>query len=56
MFCIFGAATALLGTGNMAQSNTIAQTFMGAASASFGYEVSPVVPGLIITVACGLVL
>ena len=32
MFCIFGAATALLGTGNMAQSNTIVQTFGHAAA------------------------
>ncbi len=56
MFCIFGAATALLGTGNMAQSNTIATTFVGAAKQSFNVDVSPVVPGLIITIACGLVL
>ena len=56
MFCIFGAATALLGTGNMAQSNTIAQTFMQAARNNFEIEVSPLVPGLLITVACGLVL
>lgn len=56
MFCIFGAATALLGTGNMAQSNTIAQTFVEAADKSFGVTVSPWVPGAIITVAVGLVL
>ena len=55
MFCIFGAATALLGTGNMAQSNTIVRTFVEAAS-GFGWEVSPWVPGLIITVAVGAVL
>ena len=56
MFCIFGAATALLGTGNMAQSNTIAQTFRQAAQQYFDTDVSPLVPGLLITVACGLVL
>ena len=56
MFCVFGAATALLGTGNMAQSNTIAQTFVEAADRSFGLTVSPWVPGAIITVAVGLVL
>ena len=55
MFCIFGAATALLGTGNMAQSNTIVRTFVEAAS-RLGVEVSPWVPGLLITVAVGAVL
>jgi len=56
MFCVFGAATALFGTGNMAQSNTIAQTFRQAAQQNFGLDVNPLVPGLLITVACGLVL
>lgn len=56
MFCIFGAATALLGTGNMAQSNTIAQTFRQAAKQYFDTDVNPLIPGLLITVACGLVL
>jgi len=56
MFCIFGAATALFGTGNMAQSNTIAQTFRQAALENFDMEVSAWIPGLLITVACGLVL
>jgi AGCS family alanine or glycine:cation symporter len=56
MFCLFGAATALFGTGNMAQSNTIAQTFMQAAEQNFGLTVGPWIPGIIITVACGLVL
>lgn len=55
-FCIFGAVTALLGTGNMAQSNTIAQTFRQAAQQNFGTDVSPFVPGLLITFAVGLVL
>ena len=56
MFCVFGAATAIFGTGNMAQSNTIAQTFMQAAKQNFNIEVSPLVPGMLITLACGLVL
>ena len=56
MFCVFGAATALFGTGNMAQSNTIAQTFRQAAKQNFDMDVSPLIPGLLITVAVGLVL
>jgi AGCS family alanine or glycine:cation symporter len=56
MFCLFGAATALLGTGNMAQSNTVAQTFMQAMDQTFNWKVGPWIPGLLITVACGLVL
>ncbi|HXV60303.1 MAG TPA: sodium:alanine symporter family protein [Vicinamibacteria bacterium] len=56
MFCLFGAATALLGTGNMAQSNTIAQTFMKASEQTFGTTIDAWVPGVLITVACGLVL
>jgi AGCS family alanine or glycine:cation symporter len=56
MFCLFGAATALLGTGNMAQSNTIAMTFMQAADQTFNSPVSPWIPGILITVACGLVI
>ena len=55
MFCIFGAATALLGTGNMAQSNTIVQTFVHAAE-DLGVVVSPWVPGILITVLVGAVL
>ena len=55
MFCIFGAATALLGTGNMAQSNTIVQTFVHAAE-DLGVIVSPWVPGILITVLVGAVL
>ena len=55
MFCVAGAATALLGTGNMAQSNTIVRTFVEASS-RLGLEVSPWVPGLLITVAVGAVL
>ena len=56
MFCIFGAATALFGTGNMAQSNTIAQTFRQATQQYLDTDVSPLVPGLLITVTVGLVL
>ena len=54
-FAFFGAAAALLGTGNMAQSNTVARTFVEAAR-GVGFEVSEWVPGLFITVAVGLVL
>ncbi len=54
-FAFFGAAAALLGTGNMAQSNTVARTFVEAAR-GVGFEVSEWVPGLLITVAVGLVL
>ena len=56
MFAFFGAAAALLGTGNMAQSNTVARTFVEAARVIFGLTVPTWVPGLIITVTVGLVL
>ena len=56
MFAFFGAATALFGTGNMAQSNTIARTFVEAVRSSAGIEVPLWVPGALITVAVGLVL
>ena len=56
VFAFFGACAALLGTGNMAQSNTIARTFVEAADTIVGVEVPPWVPGLLITVAVGLVL
>jgi AGCS family alanine or glycine:cation symporter len=56
MFAFFGAATALFGTGNMAQSNTIARTFVEAVRSSAGFEVPLWVPGVLITVAVGLVL
>ncbi|HJO39307.1 MAG: sodium:alanine symporter family protein [Vicinamibacterales bacterium] len=55
-FAFFGAVTALVGTGNMAQSNTVARTFVEAASTIFGLEVALWVPGLLITVCVGLVL
>lgn len=55
-FAFFGACTALFGTGNMAQSNTVARTFVEASRTVFGLEVPLWVPGLIITVAVGAVL
>jgi AGCS family alanine or glycine:cation symporter len=56
MFCLFGAATAMLGTGNMAQSNTIARTFVEAAKTNFNLDVPLWVPGVLITFLVGLVL
>jgi AGCS family alanine or glycine:cation symporter len=56
MFAFFGACTALFGTGNMAQSNTIARTFVEAFRVSAGIDVPLWVPGALITVAVGLVL
>jgi AGCS family alanine or glycine:cation symporter len=56
MFCLFGAATAMLGTGNMAQSNTIARTFVEAAKTNFNLDVPLWVPGVLITTLCALVL
>lgn len=56
LFAFFGAATALFGTGNMAQSNTIARTFVEAVRASTGWQMPLWVPGAFITVAVGLVL
>ena len=56
MFAFFGAATALFGTGNMAQSNTVARTFTEAARDLTGLDVPVLVPGLLISTAVGLVL
>lgn len=56
MFCLFGAATAMLGTGNMAQSNTIARTFVEAAKSIFNMDVPFWVPGILITSLVGMVL
>ena len=56
MFAFFGAATALFGTGNMAQSNTVARTFTEAARDLTGLEVPVLVPGLLISAVVGLVL
>ncbi|MFQ6045134.1 MAG: alanine/glycine:cation symporter family protein [Gemmatimonadales bacterium] len=55
-FAFFGASTALFGTGNMAQSNTIARTFVEAFRAHSGLAVPLWVPGALITVSVGLVL
>lgn len=56
LFAFFGAVTALVGTGNMAQSNTVARTFVEAFRTIGGIEVPLWVPGIFITVAVGLVL
>ena len=56
LFAFFGACTALFGTGNMAQSNTVARTFVEAFRANAGIDVPMVVPGLLIAVLVGLVL
>ena len=56
MFAFFGAATAMFGTGNMAQSNTVARTATEAARTAFGYDMPMWMPGLFITVTVGLVL
>ena len=56
LFAFFGAVTALLGTGNMAQSNTVARTFVEASRTIVGVDVPLWVPGVLITVMVGLVL
>ena len=56
MFAFFGAAAALFGTGNMAQSNTVARTFVEAGRYMTGVELPLWVPGILITVAVGAVL
>jgi len=55
-FAFFGMCAALFGTGNMAQSNTVARTFVEAARTIGGFDVPAIVPGLLITTAVGLVL
>jgi AGCS family alanine or glycine:cation symporter len=55
-FAFFGAITALLGTGNMAQSNTVARTFTEATRYATGVDLPLWVPGLLITTMVGLVL
>ena len=55
-FAFFGAVACLLGTGNMAQSNTVARTFVEAAQSVFNLEVPLWFPGILITTAVGLVL
>ncbi len=56
LFAVFGAATALFGTGNMMQSNTIARTAVEAVRATAGVEIAQWIPGAFITIAVGLVL
>jgi AGCS family alanine or glycine:cation symporter len=56
LFAFFGAAAALLGTGNMAQSNTVARTFVEASRTVAGVDVPLWVPGALITISVGLVL
>jgi AGCS family alanine or glycine:cation symporter len=56
MFAFFGTAAALIGTGNMAQSNTVARTAVEAARVIGGVAMPTWVPGLLITVLVGLVL
>ena len=55
-FAFFGMIAALFGTGNMAQSNTIADSFVLAAKSIFNLEVSVWIPSLLITACVGLVL
>jgi AGCS family alanine or glycine:cation symporter len=56
LFAFFGMATAMFGTGNMAQSNTVARTFVEAVRVTTGTTVDTWIPGVIIMVAVGLVL
>ena len=56
LFAFFGMCAALLGTGNMAQSNTVARTFLEAARTVGGVDLPAWVPGLLITAAVGSVL
>jgi AGCS family alanine or glycine:cation symporter len=55
-FAFFGMCAALFGTGNMAQSNTVARTFVTAVETVAGVTLPTWVPGILITVAVGLVL
>jgi alanine or glycine:cation symporter, AGCS family len=55
-FAFFGACAALFGTGNMAQSNTVARTFVEASRTIAGIDVPLWVPGVLITITVGLVL
>jgi AGCS family alanine or glycine:cation symporter len=56
LFAFFGTITALIGTGNMAQSNTVARTAVEAFRTLGGIDMPLWVPGLVITVLVGLVL
>jgi AGCS family alanine or glycine:cation symporter len=55
-FALCGAVTALFGTGNMAQSNTVARTAVEAFRTLGGIDLPLWLPGLAITAAVGLVL
>jgi len=55
-FAFFGMCAALFGTGNMAQSNTVARTAVSAMDLIFGITMPTWIPGLVITVLVGLVL
>jgi alanine or glycine:cation symporter, AGCS family len=56
LFAFFGTMTALIGTGNMAQSNTVARTAVEAFRSIGGIDLPLWVPGIVITVLVGLVL
>ncbi len=56
LFAFFGMATAMFGTGNMAQSNTVAVSFVAAVRSITGTTISTWIPGVIITISVGLVL
>ena len=56
LFAFFGTVTALIGTGNMAQSNTVARTAVEAFRTIGGIDMPLWVPGIVITVMVGLVL
>jgi alanine or glycine:cation symporter, AGCS family len=56
LFAFFGMMAALIGTGNMAQSNTVARTAVEAMRTIFGVTMPTWIPGLIITILVGLVL
>lgn len=56
LFAVFGAATALFGTGNMVQSNAIARTFVEAARSTAGITPPQWMPGIVITIVVGLIL
>ena len=56
MFAVFGAATAMFGTGNMAQSNTVARTFVEACRTLLHLDMPLWVPGLFTMITVGLVL
>jgi AGCS family alanine or glycine:cation symporter len=56
MFAFFGMAAAMFGTGNMAQSNTVARTFVEAVRVTTGTTIATWIPGILITIVVGMVL